>query len=127
VSPTVAASSHPAAPLPDDPLLASKILLRARTNCFRDLSILCLDGVDEASSAAFASDAALIQQVQGGGELPNTVVAGGAQFTLVERLGDTALISLGAHSSPASILAIRTKGGWRIRDYVTGVQATSTP
>jgi hypothetical protein len=116
-----------ATPLPDDPLLASKVLLRARETCIRDLSILCLDNVDEASSAAFASDAALIQQIQGGGELPKSAIAGGGQLTLTERLGDTALIGLGQDGSDASILAIRTRAGWRIRDYLSGTQATASP
>jgi hypothetical protein len=113
--------------LPDDPLLASTILLKARANCIRDLSILCLDNVDEASSAAFASDAALIQQVQGGGEIPKDSIPGNGQLTLSERLGDTALIGLGQGGGPASILAIRTRAGWRIRDYLSGTQATAAP
>jgi eukaryotic-like serine/threonine-protein kinase len=120
------ASSTPS-PLPDDPLLASKILLAARTTCIRDLSILCLDTVDEPSSAAFASDAALIQQVQGGGEVPKSTVSSGDPLTLTERLGDTALIGLGDAGSDASILVIRTAVGWRIRDYLSGVQATAAP
>ena len=112
-------------PLPDDPLLASTILLAARARCTRDLSILCLDSVDEASSAAFASDAALIQRIQNGGEVSKPAIADGARLTLVERLGDTALIGLAG--SPASILVIRSASGWRIRDFLSGAQATSAP
>lgn len=126
---TVAAPTS--TPLPDDPVLASKILLAARTTCFRDLSILCLDAVDEASSAAFASDAALIQQIQGGGEIPKPTLATGS-VTLVERMGDSALISLAAvgsaatASNPASILVMKTAAGWRIRDYLSGAHATGS-
>ncbi|MDQ1548034.1 MAG: hypothetical protein QOH69_2938 [Actinomycetota bacterium] len=126
-APTDSVSSTTATPLPDDPLLASTILLKARANCIRDLSILCLDNVDEASSAAFASDAALIQQVQGGGEIPKDAIPGNGQLTLTERLGDTALIGLGQDGSASSILAIRTRAGWRIRDYLSGTQATAAP
>lgn len=118
--------------LPDDPLEASKILLGARATCLRDLSILCLDGVDEASSSAFTTDAATIQEVQQGGELPNDAVPTGTGLALTERLGDTALIGLtppgpARTGAPVSILVIRTKNGWRIRDYLTGVQATTAP
>jgi hypothetical protein len=123
----VAAPTPTVTALPDDPLLAAKVLLQARTTCIRELSILCLDNVDEASSAAFASDAALIQQIQAGGELPKTDLAGAGQLTLTERLGDTALIRLGEGGSEASILAIRTRAGWRIRDYLSGAQATPSP
>ena len=123
-TPTPAPSSTP---LPDDPVMASRILLTARTRCIRDLSILCLDDVDEPSSAAFASDAGLIQQVQGGGEVPNSTVSSGDQLALTERLGDTALIGLGDSGSTASILVIKTRAGWRIRDYLSGTQATAAP
>jgi eukaryotic-like serine/threonine-protein kinase len=105
-------------------LPASGILLKARVACFHDLSILCLDGVDEASSAAFTADSGAIQQIQGGGEIPQPAPTAGAVLALTERLGDTALISVGGQSSPASILVIRTKAGWRIRDYLSGEQAT---
>ena len=119
-------------PLPDDPLAASKLLLTARATCLHDLSILCLDGVDEASSSAFTTDAANIQQVQQGGELPEGAIPTGTGLTLTERLGDTALIAIAttgtlAKGTPVSILVIRTKIGWRIRDYLTGAQATTTP
>jgi eukaryotic-like serine/threonine-protein kinase len=112
--------------LPADPLLALAPLLSARVTCFRDLSVLCLDGVDEASSAAFASDAAAIQQIQEGGEVPPASSVTAAAPSLVERLGDSALISLGANSKPASVLVIRTEAGWRIRDYLSGTRATGS-
>ena len=132
VEPTVSAAPSPTVTaLPDDPLLASKILLAERATCIRELSILCLDNVDEASSAAFTSDAALIQQVQQGGEIPKFAPEAGAELALVERLGDTALINLGARGQPgggpASILVIRSKTGWRIRDVLSGAQATASP
>jgi hypothetical protein len=126
-SPAPSTPAPSATPLPDDPLLASKILLGTRSTCIRDLSILCLDNVDEASSAAFASDAALIQQVQSGGEVPSDAISHDGQLTLTERLGDTALIGLGQDGSTASILAIKTRTGWRIRDYLSGAQATPPP
>jgi hypothetical protein len=126
-APPTTSPTHSTPSLPDDPVLASKLLLAARETCFRDLSILCLDEVDEASSAASTADTALIRQVQGGGELPQSLAPSGAELTLVERLGDSALIGLGAQSHPASILVIRTKAGWRIRDLLSGAQATPSP
>jgi hypothetical protein len=114
-------------PLPEDPVLAAKVLLGARATCLHDLSILCLDGVDEPSSAAFSSDAALIQQVQQGAELPAAATVPGSALALTERLGDTALIGLGIPGQSASILVIRSRAGWRIRDYLTGQQSTPGP
>ena len=131
---TAAATDSPvgapsAAALPDDPLLALPILLRDRATCFRDLSILCLDNVDESSSGAFLQDSALIQQIQQGGEIATSTNIDSSSLSLVERLGDSALISLsadnsgagsaGADSEPASILLIRGASGWRIRDLLS--------
>jgi hypothetical protein len=132
-SPAPSTTVPSAPPLPDDPLRAAEILLAARRSCIRSLSILCLADVDEASSAAFASDAALIQQVQGGEEIPRSALESGDALTLVERLGDSALIGLGSSatsvpaSTPGSILVIRTRAGWRIRDYLSGGRATASP
>jgi hypothetical protein len=56
-----------ASALPADPLLAAAVLLKARQICLRDLSILCLDGVDEDSAGAFESDSTLIQKIEDGG------------------------------------------------------------
>jgi hypothetical protein len=150
VAETIAAAPpRTSRPLPDDPVLAVPLLLRARAGCFRDLSVLCLDDVDEASSAAFASDAASIQGIQQGGEIPSTTtdaqktdaqtpdartpdaqtppVDGDRSASLVERLGDTALVRLGADDQSASVLVLKTSAGWRIRDYLTGRQATGSP
>jgi eukaryotic-like serine/threonine-protein kinase len=115
--------------LPNDPLLALPLLLKSRETCFRNLSVLCLDDIDEASSAAFAADASAIQQIQEGGEIPKSVHIQAPSIALIERLGDSALFSLGSPStgesgSPASVLMIRSESGWRIRDFLTGAQAT---
>jgi hypothetical protein len=113
--------------LPDDPVLALPVLLRAREDCIRDLSILCLDSVDESSSGAFLQDSAIIQQIQQGGEIPKSATIDSSAPTLVERLGDSALVSLGVGGDLASVLLIKGASGWRIRDELTGVQATATP
>jgi eukaryotic-like serine/threonine-protein kinase len=116
-----------ASALPDDPLLALPLLLGARATCFRDRSVLCLEQVDEPASGAFSSDAALIQQIQAGGEIPKSVLAAAATPTLLDRMGDSALVSLGPGSNPASALMIRDKAGWRIRDFLSGTPVSSTP
>jgi hypothetical protein len=120
VAPEPAASA-----LPDDPVLALPLLLRARAACIHDLSILCLDAVDEASSGAFLQDSALIQQIQQGGEIPTSATIDYSGLQLVERLGDSALVGLGENSNPSSILLIKGVAGWRIRDVLTGAQATA--
>jgi eukaryotic-like serine/threonine-protein kinase len=111
-------------PLPADPLEALPLLLAARNTCVRDLSVLCLDEVDEASSGAYLSDAAAIRQLEAGGTAESSAIITGAEPKLVERLGDTVLLDLGGHSDPASVLMIKTEAGWRIRDFLSGKHAT---
>ena len=111
-------------PLPADPLEALPLLLAARNTCVRDLSVLCLDEVDEASSGAYLADAAAIRQLQAGGETESSVIVTSGTPKLVERLGDTVLLDLGGESNPASVLMIKTEAGWRIRDFLSGKQAT---
>ena len=104
----------------DDPVAALAVLLEQRERCVRDLSVLCLDGVLQAGSAAMARDAALIGEVQSGGEIGAHAVITAVEATLVERLGDSALVSLGdvPKSQPASTLLMKGEAGWRIRGYL---------
>ena len=104
----------------DDPLVAVPALLAARERCIRDLSVLCLDAVGQQGSAALDDDQQLVRDLQSGGELPArwSVVVG--ELVLEERLGDSAMVSLGdvSDSEPASILLMKGEAGWRIRDYL---------
>ncbi len=102
--------------LPDDPVDAAVLLLRAREECLRDLSLLCLDTVVQPGSAAAGDDIALIRGLQQGGEYPVGGTFDG-EPVLVERLGDSALLELPPGSSPASVLLLRTTNGWRLRQY----------
>jgi serine/threonine protein kinase len=112
--------------LPDDPVEAAGVLLALRDRCFRDLSLLCLDNVGQPDSAALTDDRMLIRAVEDGGEFPPDGIVDG-EFTLVERLGDSALIDLPEGSDPASILLMRTADGWRIRDYLAAVPIVASP
>ncbi len=104
----------------DDPVLALPMLLDARARCIRDLSILCLDDVDQRDSAAESYDQQLVREVRDGVALSVPITVDAADLTLEERLGDSALISLGdvADGEPASVLLIKGEAGWRIRDYL---------
>jgi tRNA A-37 threonylcarbamoyl transferase component Bud32 len=104
----------------DDPVAAVEALLVARERCIRELSVLCLDAVGQPGSAALADDQALIRAVQEGGELPGDRLPDLSEATLVERLGDSAIVALGADSEPASVLLMKGEAGWRIREYLTG-------
>lgn len=110
---TPPASAQPTA----DPVEAAALLLELRDRCLRDLSVLCLDGIVQPDSAAYADDAALIRDVQAGGEYPGGGILAGDPV-LVERLGDAALLDLPPGSEPASVLLMRTTNGWRIRQYL---------
>lgn len=125
-SPSATASAAPAVDAGpvggDDPVAALLALLEARGRCIRDLSVLCLDAVDQPGSAALAGDQALVRRLQAGGELPEPLEVDEAQVTITERLGDSAILDLGdvPDTEPASVLLMKGEAGWRIRDYLTG-------
>jgi hypothetical protein len=129
--PTEAATASVEQSLPDDPTLALPLLSLARERCIRELSVLCLDDVDQQDSSALRADAELIRRIQAGEVLssaipsPNPSEAGGSQAILVERLGDSALVRLGGPTSTASVLMIRTEAGWRIRGYLPESKTSS--
>lgn len=106
--------------LPDDPVRALPLLLSAREGCIRDISVLCLDAVDEPSSAALDDDTALIRRIQSGEEVPASANLAAPAPALTERLGDSALVELDPESGPASALMIREEAGWRIREFLQG-------
>jgi hypothetical protein len=99
----------------DDPVAALHELASRRDGCFRELSVLCLDGVDEAASSAWDSDRAAIQAILDGGKPPHRLHTAGA--TLVERIGGSALVAL-APDGDSSVLLQEGRAGWRIRDYL---------
>lgn len=101
----------------DDPLAAAVALLERRSRCIAELSLLCLDEVDQAGSAALADDRRGVSALRDGGEaaLPDVEPV---QAILVERLGDAAIVRLGPETAPASLLVVRSEAGWRIRDWV---------
>jgi serine/threonine protein kinase len=101
---------------PEDPVEALSRLLARREECLRELSMLCLEDVDEQGSAALDDDRRAIQAVIDAGEQPPAVAARDA--AVVERLGDSVLIALGPDSRPASVLLMKGEAGWRIRDYI---------
>ena len=105
----------------DDPIAAGIALLRARAKCFAANSVLCLDRVDQAGSTALEADSYRVRLQQSGGVSDQSVTLSDAlQLTLVERLGDTALLSAFPSSDMStpllSILIIVGDDGWRIRD-----------
>jgi serine/threonine protein kinase len=102
----------------DDPLGALSALLARRSDCFRDLSEVCLSDVDERGSSAWAEDRAALDALLSQAEQPVLLDAAGA--TLVQRMGDSALILLAPGTEPASLLLLKGEAGWRIRDYLAG-------
>ena len=124
----VTTASTPLAPVTpvdsDDPLAAVPLLLAAREGCIRELSILCLDAVDQIGSAAMSADTELIESIITGTELPMDPVFAAPDVSLTERLGDSALVSLGLrdtaapNTQPASLLLMKGEAGWRIRGYM---------
>lgn len=104
----------------DDPVAAAVVLLQARRDCFRDLSVICLDAVAQQGSAALASDQTLLRDAQNGGELAEPFVATADDLSIVERTGDAVLLEWiePSETQPASLLLMKGEAGWRIRDYL---------
>ena len=110
----------------DDPVSAVVALLRARSRCATARSIACLHLVDQDASPLLAADSAQLA------EHKQLTVADGADASLVERTGNSALIELGPATAtdegPApptpdagaaratSVLAIKGESGWRLRE-----------
>lgn len=106
----------------DEPVKAVRVLLRLRAGCLRAASVACLDGVDQAGSAALASDGQAARSSHQGDAAAPAVEAGESAPSLVERRGDIALVAVvlteaSAHgnSKPASVLVVKGEAGWRIR------------
>lgn len=119
-----------------EPIAAGTALLHARAACFDARSVLCLDGVDQLGSSAMEADSYRIRVLQSGGVpdhsldwITDSATNPSAELVLsvVERIGDTALLSVGhaknvsaqsEFSPTASLLIIRGDDGWRIRDII---------
>jgi len=114
----------------DDPVAAALELLELRDACLTSLSVLCLDTVDQAGSAAWEADGYLIRQAQEGGGAtvrpsPPSDAWEGRAASLVERIGNSALVAVAppgqdAGEPPVSVLLIKGVDGWRIRDLFVG-------
>lgn len=124
---------HTAAIHGDDPVQAGKALLEARAVCFERLTVLCLDGVDQPASSAWDADSTAIRLAQQGAVETGAAMIWAADedsaiVELVERFGDTALLSVvsgkdasgsdGQEMAPASLLLVKGEAGWLIRDLV---------
>jgi hypothetical protein len=105
----------------DDPVLAASALLAAREECYRTLSVLCLDSVAAEGSVALEADRNAVRALQEG-RATTVPPLSGLSPVLVERLGDSALLELsptdGREAKPASLLLQRGEAGWRIRSVL---------
>ncbi len=115
-------TGHPVGPLDaaiagEDPVAATIALLARRDACVAQLSVLCLEEVDQAGSVALAQDRAAIVALREGAEAVLPAVEP-VEPRLVERLGDGAIVRIGPETAPASLLLMRSEAGWRIRDWV---------
>jgi hypothetical protein len=110
----------------DDPIAAAIALLERREECFAELSLLCLEQVDQQASSALQADREAMRDMQAGGEAEFTSVDP-IDARLVERLGDSVVVELGPKTNPASLLLMRSEAGWRIRDWLGAGRADQIP
>lgn len=110
-----------------DPVTAARILLDRREQCFRELSVLCLDDTDQAGSAAMEADRHTIRELEQGAAHPDRLDWSDAELALIDQLGDGVLVDAslqpisgqpGAQPRTATLLLVRTDEGWRIRDLI---------
>ena len=117
---TSSASPHLSA---DDPLAATGELVAARARCIVARSVGCLDTVEQPASAALEADRYFLRQLQAGSTIKDRKLDA-TTIALVQRLGDSAIVGLGAPSAPsiypASVLVVKVDGQWRIRDLTIG-------
>lgn len=108
----------------DDPVAAAVELVAARERCIRDRSVLCLDGIAQAGSAALIDDQNLVRSLQGGAELTASWSLDSNNITVLERLGGSALLGItgqndiGQNDTVTTILMMKGDAGWRFRDYL---------
>jgi len=118
---TTAAASDRAAVRGDDPVAAIQALLRIRSGCLGEVSVICLDGVHQRQSAALAGDSYTLRMIQQGGGAPQQEDLSSWKAVLEERTGDVALVTLQApdeERQPASVLMVKGEAGWRIREII---------
>jgi hypothetical protein len=104
---------------PSDAAQALLVLLEARQRCLRDLSVGCLESVSLVGTPAYVGDAALIEAVLAGGELPKASLLNSVSRVELQQLGDSVLCEFvdADTSKPASVLLMKGEAGWRIRSY----------
>ena len=105
----------------DDPVAAAQALLRERDRCLDELSLDCLDRVDQADSAVAEADRAELSRLRSGDGVDPSPRLGNAAIVLVQRLGDSAILTAGETEGPGTtVLLVRGDGRWWIRDLVSG-------
>ena len=107
-------------------MAAATALLERRSECFDAKSVVCLDDVDQRGSVALDADRNAVRSLQEGLS-PTSPRLSGRTVTLVERLGNSALLALSPSADgstvetvPASLLILKSEAGWRIRDVLLG-------
>ncbi|GAA1213610.1 hypothetical protein GCM10009655_11070 [Rhodoglobus aureus] len=105
--------------LPVDAAHALPLLLKTRSECLRDLSVVCLESVSPRGTPAYTNDVALVEAVLDGGELPTAALLDADTRVETQQLGDSVLFEFvgGDTSQSASVLLVKGEAGWRIRSY----------
>lgn len=116
----------------DDPVAAVPHLLAARSACVAAARQDCLAGSDQVGSPIMAADLYRAQNLEGGAPLREHTDYAGRTAVLIERTGNSALLTLepgadAAYNEPASLLVIKGEAGWRLREIFEAVDASFSP
>jgi len=99
-----------------DPVAAAEALVAQRQECFDQLSMDCMELVDQPDSAGWEADRAMLTDLRAGEvEAPAPT---GERATLVQTLGDSAILTL--DQGAATVLLVRSDGRWWLRDVMIG-------
>lgn len=103
----------------DDAVDALRSLLERRAECWTDLSVSCLEAIEQPGSAILDSDRRAIIAAHNGEEIDDLPRSWEAEISVAGAMGEAVLLRIDAlpdNSEPASALIVRGEAGWRLRE-----------
>jgi hypothetical protein len=107
------------AEIPDDAVAALRWLLERRAECRSELSVSCLETIEQPGSAILDADRRAIVAAQNGEEIDELPRTWEAEIRVTGTMGEAVLLTIDAsagNSEPASALIVRGEAGWRLRE-----------
>lgn len=103
----------------DDAVTALRGLLERRAECRAELSVSCLEAIEQPGSAILDADRRAIIAAQNGEQIDELPRTWQAEIRVTGTMGEAVLLSIDAlpgDNEPASALIVRGEAGWRLRE-----------